>query len=71
MSDRGRRILAGVALAAALAMLVYMAVVVVLIALGDLAPGPVRLATLVLNAATAVALLILVRLTLRSTPPPR
>lgn len=61
-----RRVLGIVVLVAAVAVLGYVGLEVVLIMRGVLEPGPVRLLTLVLNLATAVALLFLGRLTLRS-----
>lgn len=61
-----KRFLGVVVLVAAVAVIGYVGLEAVLILRGVLQAGPVRLATLALNLATAAALLYLGRLTLRS-----
>lgn len=61
-----RRVLGVVVLIAAVAVIGYVGLEVVLILRGVLEPGPVRLLTLALNLVSAGALLYLGRLTLRS-----
>lgn len=64
-----RRIMGWVVVVAAIAVLAYVGLEVVLIVRGQLEPGPFRLATLALNVITAIALLFLARITLRPLPP--
>jgi hypothetical protein len=71
MSDRNRRILAWVVTLAGIVLFGYVALMGALVLRGDLEPGPLRLTTLALNGATAIALLFLGRLTFRSLPPRR
>ena len=66
-----RRIMGWVVIVAAIGVLAYVGLEAVLILRGQLEPGPFRLATLALNVVTAIALLFLGRITLRSLPPRR
>ncbi len=58
-----------VVIVAAIGVLAYVGLEVVMILRGQLEAGPFRLSTLALNVVTALALLFLGRITLRSLPP--
>jgi hypothetical protein len=64
-----RRVMGWVVIVAGIGVLAYVGLEVVLILRGQVEAGPLRLTTLVLNIVTAVALLFLGRITLRSLPP--
>ena len=64
-----RRVMGWVVVVAAIAVLGYVGLEAVMIVRGQLEAGPFRLATLALNVITAIALLFLGRITLRSLPP--
>ena len=64
-----RRVMGWVVVVAAFGVLAYVGLEALLILRGQLEAGPFRLATLGLNVVTAIALLFLGRITLRSLPP--